>query len=121
MLKPLQCILPQDNGRVRHHDVFYCPSNPRSGHVDGLPSPRVLLGLVFVDVGDFEVRRPLDGPELGGERGDPACLFFLLLMVVSLVPGSGASLMSPQPSPDRLLVEAATNSILVTRLRAGAP
>jgi hypothetical protein len=57
-----------------------------------------LLGFVFVDVGDFKVGRPLDGPEPGGERGDYAR--FLLLMIMLSVPGRGASLVSPRPSPD---------------------
>jgi hypothetical protein len=30
-----------------------------------------LLGFVFVDVGNFEVRRPLNCSKLRGERGDP--------------------------------------------------
>jgi hypothetical protein len=45
-----------------------CPSGSGSGGVDSQPASRVLLRLVLVDVGDFEVRGPLNGPETGSER-----------------------------------------------------
>jgi hypothetical protein len=38
------------------------PSSPGSGRVDNQAAPRVLLRLVLVDVEDFEVGGPLDGP-----------------------------------------------------------
>jgi hypothetical protein len=68
---PLQRVLPQDNGQVHRHDVFRCPSSSGDDHVDGLPAPWVLLGLVCVDVGDFEVRRLLDGLEPGVSAETP--------------------------------------------------
>jgi hypothetical protein len=43
--------------------------------------PRVLLRLVLVDVGDFEVRGPLNGPETQSECRDPTCAFLSVFMV----------------------------------------
>jgi hypothetical protein len=51
------------------------------------------------DVGDFEIGRPLDGPEARGERGDPARI--LLSVIMPSIAGRGASIRSPRPSPDR--------------------
>jgi hypothetical protein len=59
----------------------------------------VLLGFVFVHVRDFEIGRPLDGPETRGDHGDPTRI--LLSMIRPSVPGRGASVRSPRPSPDR--------------------
>jgi hypothetical protein len=42
-------------GRYDIMTSFVAPSSPGSGCVDNQPTPRVLLGFVFVDVGDFEV------------------------------------------------------------------
>jgi hypothetical protein len=39
--------------------------------VDGQPTTGVLLGLVFVDVRNFEAKRPLSRPEPGGEGRYP--------------------------------------------------
>jgi hypothetical protein len=62
-------------------------------------SPRVLLRLVLVDVGDFEVRGPLDGPETQSKRGDPACVF--LSAFVMSVPGRGVGGVSSRLSRGR--------------------
>jgi hypothetical protein len=77
--------------------------NRRVVRVDDQPASRVFLGLVFINIGDFEVRRPLDGSKPRGEGGDPARFPFLLSMIVSLVPRRGASLISPRPSQHRAL------------------
>jgi hypothetical protein len=66
--KPLQCILPEDDRQVCGHHIFGCPSSSGGGGVDGQPASRILLRLVFVDVGDFEVRGPLNGLEAWSER-----------------------------------------------------
>jgi hypothetical protein len=72
MPEPLQRILPSDNGQVRYHDIIHCPSAPGGGHIDCQPASRVLLGLVLVDIGNFEVWRPLDRLDSWGECGDYA-------------------------------------------------
>jgi hypothetical protein len=64
----LQRIVPEDDGQVRSHHIFSCPSGPGSSGIDSQPASRVLLRLVLVDVGDFEVRGPLNGPETRSER-----------------------------------------------------
>jgi hypothetical protein len=63
--EPLQCVLPQNDGQVHHHDVLRCPSSPGGGCIDGQPASRVLLKLIFVDVGDLEIRGAIGSP--GGE------------------------------------------------------
>jgi hypothetical protein len=60
--QPLQCILPKDDGQVCGHHIFGCPSSSGGGGVDGQPASRILLKLVLVNIGDFEVRGPLNGP-----------------------------------------------------------
>jgi hypothetical protein len=55
-----------------------------------------LLRLIFIDDGDLEVRRPLDGLEARSKRGDSARIF--LLMFASLVLGRGVGIRSSQPS-----------------------
>jgi hypothetical protein len=87
MSEPLQRVLPQDNGQVRCHDILRCLRSPGGSCIDDQPAFRVLLRLVLVDVGDLEVRRPLDGSETGSKRGNSACI--LLLMFVPLVLGRG--------------------------------
>jgi hypothetical protein len=67
MSEPSQRVLPRDNGQVRHHDVFCRSGGLGGGCIDGQPTVRILLRLVLVDVGDLEVRRPLDRPEPGGK------------------------------------------------------
>jgi hypothetical protein len=61
-------------------------------------APWVLLRLVLVDVGDFEVWGPLDGPETWSKRGDSACVF--LSSFIMSVMGRGVGGASSQPSPD---------------------
>jgi hypothetical protein len=39
-----------------------------------------MLRLIFVDVGDLEIRRPLDGLEARGKRGDPARILLSMIM-----------------------------------------
>jgi hypothetical protein len=75
------------------------PSSPGGGCVDIQRTPWVLLGLIFVDVGDFEIGRPLDGPEVRGERRDPTCI--LLSMIMSSILGRGASIRSARLSQGR--------------------
>jgi hypothetical protein len=50
----------------------------------------VLLRLVFVDVGDHEIRGALDGPEARSERGDSTRV--LLSMIMPSIPGRGVSI-----------------------------
>jgi hypothetical protein len=64
----LQRVLPKDDRQVRGHHIFGRPSNSGGGGVDGQPASRILLRFIFVDVGDFEVRGPLNGPEAWSER-----------------------------------------------------
>jgi hypothetical protein len=94
--EPLQCVLPQNDGQVRCHDILRCPSSLGDGCIDDQPAPQVLLRLIFVDVGDLEIRRPLDGSEAKGKHGDPARS--LLSMIMSLIPGRGVSVRLPRPS-----------------------
>jgi hypothetical protein len=67
MSKPMQCILPENDGQVRCHDVLYCSDSPCDSCIDGQLAIRMMLGLVLVDVRDLEVRRPLNHLE-SGER-----------------------------------------------------
>jgi hypothetical protein len=64
----LQYILPEDDGQVCGHHIFSHPSGSGGGGIDGQPASRILLRLVLVDVGDFEVMGPLYGPEMWSER-----------------------------------------------------
>jgi hypothetical protein len=91
--------MPQNDGQIRCHYVFRRLGGLSGGCVDGQPAPRVLLGLVLVDVGDFEVGGPLDGPKTRSKRRDPACVF--LSAFVRSVPGRGAGGVSSRPSPGR--------------------
>jgi hypothetical protein len=99
--EPLQCVLPQNDGQLRRHDVLHCPSSLGGGCIDGQPAPRILLRLIFVDVGDLEIRRPLDGSEARGKHGDPACV--LLSMIMSSIPGRGVSIRSPRQSSEHTI------------------
>jgi hypothetical protein len=99
MSEPLQRVLPQDNGQVRRRHVLHCPSGSCSSRVDSQPVTRVLLRLVLVDVGDLEVGRPLDGPELWSKHENSARV--LLLVLVSLVLGREVGSRSCQPSLER--------------------
>jgi hypothetical protein len=99
VLEPLQRVLPQDNGQVRRHDVLRCPSSPGRGRIDSQPASWVLVRLIFVDVGDLEVRRPLNGPETRSKRRDSARI--LPPMFVPSVPGRGVGTRSSPPSLER--------------------
>jgi hypothetical protein len=83
----LHRILPEDDGQVRGHHIFSCPSDSGIGGVDRQPGSWVLLRLVLVDVGDFEVRGALNGPETWSERRYFTCV--LLSTMMMSVPGRG--------------------------------
>jgi hypothetical protein len=51
----LQCILLENDRQIHGHHVFDCPSSSSGGGVDGQLVSWILLRLVLVDVGDFEV------------------------------------------------------------------
>jgi hypothetical protein len=74
------------------------PQRPKRWSCRQSTSPLVLLRLILVDVGDFEVRWPLDGPEMRSERRDPTYVF-LSVFVVSVL-GRGVDDVSSQPSLD---------------------
>jgi hypothetical protein len=71
----------ENDGHVRSHHFFGCPSSPSGGCIDGQPASWVLLGLIFVDVGDFEVWGPLNGPETQSKRGYSTCVLLSTFMV----------------------------------------
>jgi hypothetical protein len=95
----LQRILPEDDGQVCSHHIFSFPSGSGGGGIDGQPASRVLLRLVLVDVGDFEVRGPLNDPETWSEHQYSTCV--LLLMMMMSVLGKGVVDVVPRPSPGR--------------------
>ena len=95
----MQRILPEDDGQVCGHHIFSCPSGSSGGGVDSQPASRILLRLILVDVGDFEVRGPLNGPETWSERRYSTRV--LLSTMVMLVPGRGVVGVVPRPSPGR--------------------
>jgi hypothetical protein len=64
----LQRVLPKDDGQVRGHHVLGRPSSSGDGGVDGQLASRILLRFIFVDVGDLEVRGPLNGLETWSKR-----------------------------------------------------
>jgi hypothetical protein len=84
---------------VCSHHIFSCPSGSGSGGIDGQPASRVLLRLVLVNVGDFEVRGPLNGPETWSERRYSTCVLLSTMMMSVL--GRGVVDMVPRPSPGR--------------------
>jgi hypothetical protein len=97
--QPLQCILPEDDRQVCGHDVFDCPSGSGGGGVDGQPASQILLRLVHVDVGDFEVRGPLNGPEAWSEcRYSTRVLLSSMMMSIL---GRGVIVVVPRPSLGR--------------------
>jgi hypothetical protein len=93
VLQLLQCILPEDDRQVCSHHVFGCPSGLGDGGVDRQPASQILFRLVHVDVGDFEVRGPLNGPEVWSE-----CRYstrVLLSSMMMFVPGRGVVVVVP--------------------------
>jgi hypothetical protein len=97
--EPLHRVLPQDNGQVRYHDILRGPSSSGGDRIDGQPASRVLLRLIFVDVRDLEVRRPLNGPEKRSKCGNSVRI--LLSMFALSVLGRGVGTRSSRPSPER--------------------
>jgi CheY-like chemotaxis protein len=95
----LQRILLEDDGQVCGHHIFSCPSGSGSGGVDSQPASQVLLRLVLVDVGDFEVRGALNGPETWSERRYPTCV--LLSTMMMSVQGRRVVDVVLRPSPGR--------------------
>jgi hypothetical protein len=95
--KPLQCILSEDDGQVCGHHIFGCPSGSGGGGVDGQPASWILLRLVLVDVGGFEVRGALNGPEAWSERRYSTRV--LLSSMMMSIPGRGVVVVVPRPSP----------------------
>jgi hypothetical protein len=75
------------------------PRRPEQRSCRWPTSPQVLLRLVLVDVGDFEVRGPLDGLETWSKREDSTCV--LLSVFMTSVPGRGVGDVSSRLSPDR--------------------
>jgi hypothetical protein len=64
----LQRVLSKDDRQVCGHHIFGHPSGSGDSGVDDQPASRILLGLIFVNVGDLEVRGPLNGPEAWSKR-----------------------------------------------------
>jgi hypothetical protein len=95
--QPLQRVLPKDDRQVRVHHIFGRPSGSVGNGVDGQPASRILLGLIFVNVGDLEVRGPLNGPEAWSKRRYSTCV--LLSSMMMSVPGRGVVVVVPRPSP----------------------
>jgi hypothetical protein len=95
--QPLQSILPEDDGQVCGHHIFSRPSGSCGGGVDGQPASRILLRLVLVDVGDLEVRGPLNCPKTWSECRHPTHV--LLSVTMMSVPWRGVVVVVPQPSP----------------------
>jgi hypothetical protein len=79
--------MPKDNRQVRGHHIFGCPSGSGGSGVDGQPASRILLGFIFVNVGDLEVREPLNGPEAWSKRQYSTRI--LLSSMMMSVPGRG--------------------------------
>jgi hypothetical protein len=91
--------LPKYDGQICSHHIFSCPSGPDSSGVDSQPASQVLLGLVLVDVGDLEVRGPLNALETWSKRRYSTRI--LLSTIVVSVPGRGVVEVLPRPSPGR--------------------
>jgi hypothetical protein len=89
----------KNDWQVYSHHVFSRPSGPGDGRIDGQPASRVLLRIILVDVGDLEVREPLDGLETWSKRGYSTCVFLSMFMVSVL--GRGVGDVLSRPSPDR--------------------
>jgi hypothetical protein len=95
--QPLQRVLPKDDRQVRGHHILGCPSCSGSSGVDGQPASRILLRFIFVDVGDFEVRGQLNGPEAWSKRRYSIGVFLSSVMMSFL--GRGVVVVVPRPSP----------------------
>jgi hypothetical protein len=95
--QPLQRVLSKDDRQVHSHHILGCPCRSGSGGVDGQPSSRILLRFIFVDVGDLEVRGPLNGPEAWSKRRYSTGVF-LSSMIMSFL-GRGVVVVVPRPSP----------------------
>jgi hypothetical protein len=109
--QPLQCILPENDRQVCGHYVFGCPSGSGGGGVDSQPASRILLRLVLIDAGDFEVWGPLNGPKTRSECRYSTCV--LLSSMITPVPGG--ELLSWFLDRPRVVppVEAVADSVLV--------
>jgi hypothetical protein len=95
--QPLHRVLSKDNRQVRGHHIFGCPSGSGGSGVDGQPASRILLWFIFVNVGDLEVRGPLNGPEAWSKcRYSTRVLLSSMMMSVL---GRGVVVMVPRPSP----------------------
>jgi hypothetical protein len=85
MSEPLQRILLEDNGQVRCHDILRCSGDPSHSRVDSQLATRILLGLILVNVLEFEVRSPLNCPGPRGKGRDTACPPLLPAIFSSMV------------------------------------
>jgi hypothetical protein len=106
--QPLQRVLPKDDRKVRGHHILGCPSGSGGGGVDGQPASRILLRFIFVDIGDLEVRGPLNGPEAWSKRRYSTTVF--LSSVMMSFPGRGVVVVVPRVVPP---VEPVADSVLV--------
>jgi hypothetical protein len=95
----LQCILPENDRQVCGHHVFDCPSGSGGGGVDSQPASRILLRLVLIDIGDFEVWGPLNGPKARSECRYSTCVLLSSMMMPVL--GRGVAVVVPRPSLGR--------------------
>jgi hypothetical protein len=93
MSQPLQRVLPNDNRQVRGHHISGCSSGSGGSGVDGQPASRILLGFIFVNVGDLEVRGPLNVPKAWSKRRYSTCV--LLSSMMMSVPGRGVVVLAP--------------------------
>jgi hypothetical protein len=109
--QPLQRVLPKDNRQVRSHHILGCPCGSGIDGVDGQPASRILLRFIFVDVGDLEVKGPLNGPEAWSKRRYSIGVF--LSSVMMSFPGKGVIIVVPRPSWVVPPVEAVADSVLV--------
>jgi hypothetical protein len=58
--EPLEHVLAQSDQEIHRHDDLRCTSGLGDRRVNGQPTTWVLLDLVLVNVGDLEVKWPLD-------------------------------------------------------------
>jgi hypothetical protein len=97
MSQPLQRVLPEDDGQVCGHHVLGCPGGSGSGSVDGQPASRILLRLIFVNVGYPEIRGPLNGSKTWSKCRHSTCV--LLSSRIMSVSGRGMVVVVLRPSP----------------------